>query len=66
MRHVKEVWSLETSARVSATPAGKTLSSALSHVSATFANHQPKTGGHHYGLNRETVVAVRSNLFVDT
>jgi hypothetical protein len=66
MRHVKEVWSLETAARVSITSVGKTLSAALSAISATFANHKPNTGAHHYGLETETVVAVRSNLFIDT
>jgi hypothetical protein len=66
VRHVKEVWSLETAARVSTTSVGRTLSSELSAISATFANHKPNTGAHHYGLATETVVAVRSNLFVDT
>ena len=63
---MKEVWSLETAARVSITSVGKTLSAALSAISATFANHKPNTGTHHYGLETETVVAVRSNLFIDT
>ena len=65
MRHVKEVWSLEAAARVSATPAERTLSSALACISATFANHKPKTGAHHYGLATETVVAVSCLLIRD-
>jgi hypothetical protein len=65
MRHVKEVWSLETAARVSATPAERTLSSALACISATFAIHKPKTGAHHYGLATVTVNAVSCLLIRD-
>lgn len=63
MRHVKEAWSLETASRIHDSAEAKALSSAVSDIAATFANHKPTTGAKHYALDKDIAVAVRSLLF---